>query len=129
MGKAGPSATLRRLPDAPHRAARRALPSEPVFRHQMFPFDHETLNQERKFWPQYMEAYEDVLAKTSTQDSPWFVIPSNNKWFRNLAIAQIITKTMDDMNLQLPPTHVDLRDIERHYHAAKQKADAGEKDT
>jgi len=43
VGKAGPSATLRRLPDAPHRAARRVLPSEPAFRHQMFPFDHEAL--------------------------------------------------------------------------------------
>lgn len=84
--------------------------------------------QERKFWPQYMEAYEDVLAKTSTADSPWFVIPSNNKWFRNLAIAQIITRTMDDMKLQLPPTHVDLRDIQRRYHAAKQRADADGKD-
>ncbi|MDF1774760.1 MAG: polyphosphate kinase 2 family protein [Rhizobiaceae bacterium] len=85
--------------------------------------------EERKFWPQYMEAYEDVLAKTSTADSPWFVIPSNNKWFRNLAVAQIITRTMDDMKLQLPPTHVDLRDIQRRYHAAKQRADADGKDT
>ena len=74
---------------------------------------------ERALWPRYVEAYEDVLALTSTKLAPWHVIPSNHKWFRNLAISQIITETMDGLGLKLPPTHVDLADIRRRYHAAE----------
>ena len=47
---------------------------------------------EREFWPRYVEAYEDVLELTSTKQAPWYVIPSNHKWFRNLAISQIVTE-------------------------------------
>ena len=81
---------------------------------------------ERKLWPKYVDAYEDAIALTSTKRAPWYVIPANHKWFRNLAISQIIADTMDEMGLKLPPTHVDLADIRRKYHAAKraEKADA-----
>jgi Polyphosphate kinase 2 (PPK2) len=44
-----------------------------------------------------LEAYEEAIARTSTKQAPWFVIPSNHKWFRNLAISQIIADTMEDM--------------------------------
>ncbi len=74
---------------------------------------------ERELWPQYVEAYEDAMAATSTKRAPWYVIPSNHKWFRNLAISEIISDTMDDMGLKLPPTHVDIADIRRKYHAAE----------
>jgi len=73
---------------------------------------------ERELWPQYVEAYEDAMAATSTKHAPWYVIPSNHKWFRNLAISQIINDAMDDMGLKLPPTHVDIAEIRRKYHAA-----------
>jgi len=46
--------------------------------------------EERQYWEQYTKAYEDVLNKTSTEHAPWFVIPSNRKWYRNLAIASIL---------------------------------------
>jgi Polyphosphate kinase 2 (PPK2) len=58
---------------------------------------------------------------TSTKRAPWYVIPSNHKWFRNLAISQIIADTMDEMGLKLPPTHVDIADIRRKYHAAERE--------
>ena len=45
---------------------------------------------ERKLWPKYIEAYEDAIALTSTEHAPWYIIPANRKWFRNLAVAQII---------------------------------------
>jgi PPK2 family polyphosphate:nucleotide phosphotransferase len=51
----------------------------------------------------YVEAYEEALSKTSSKDAPWYVIPANHKWFRNLAISQIIADTMEDMGLKLPP--------------------------
>jgi PPK2 family polyphosphate:nucleotide phosphotransferase len=77
---------------------------------------------ERELWPQYIEAYEEVFALTSTKHAPWYVIPANHKWFRNLAISHIITKTMDELGLKLPPTHVDIGEIRRKFHAAKLEA-------
>jgi len=74
---------------------------------------------ERELWPQYLAAYEEVLALTSTKAAPWYVIPANHKWFRNLAISQIIAETMEGSGLKLPPTHVDIADIRRKYHAAE----------
>lgn len=73
---------------------------------------------ERQFWDDYVEAYEDVFARTSTEEAPWYVIPANRKWFRNLAIARIVTETLEEMDLACPPVHVDLEDIRRRYHAA-----------
>lgn len=75
---------------------------------------------ERKFWPQYVEAYEEALARTSSAHAPWFVIPANHKWFRDLAISQIIAGTLEDMKLRTPPVRVDLDAIAREFHAASQ---------
>jgi polyphosphate kinase 2 (PPK2 family) len=58
-----------------------------------------------------VEAYEDAMAATSTKHAPWYVIPSNHKWFRNLAISLIVSDTMDKIGLKVPPTHVDIADI------------------
>jgi PPK2 family polyphosphate:nucleotide phosphotransferase len=73
---------------------------------------------ERELWPKYTDAYEDAMQLTSTKHAPWYVIPANHKWFRNLAVSQIIADTMDEMGLKLPPTRVDIADIRRKYHAA-----------
>ena len=73
---------------------------------------------ERKLWQDYIAAFEDAMERTSTKHAPWFVIPSNHKWFRNLAISEIVADTMDDMGLKLPPTQVDIAEIRRKYHAA-----------
>ncbi len=77
---------------------------------------------ERELWPQYIAAFEEVLQKTSTPHAPWYVIPSNHKWFRNLAISRIVADTLDDMGLKLPPTQVDIKEIQRKYHEAVQNA-------
>jgi polyphosphate kinase 2 (PPK2 family) len=50
--------------------------------------------QERKLWDDYQRAYEDALSKCSTDYAKWHIIPANKKWFRNLAIASIITRTL-----------------------------------
>jgi PPK2 family polyphosphate:nucleotide phosphotransferase len=73
---------------------------------------------ERELWSDYIEAFEEAMARTSTKHAPWYVIPSNHKWFRNLAISEIIADAMDEMNLKLPPTQVDIATIRRKYHAA-----------
>lgn len=82
----------------------------------------ETDYTERKLWPKYVEAFEEAIERTSTKHAPWFVIPSDHKWFRDLAISQIVTSTLEDMKLALPPTRVDLAAIRRAYHAAAKPA-------
>ena len=74
--------------------------------------------EERKYWKEYTRAYEDALTETSTGHSPWYVIPSNNKWFRNLVISQIVVEKLVSLNLKLPKTQVDIKAIRRKYHQA-----------
>jgi PPK2 family polyphosphate:nucleotide phosphotransferase len=75
--------------------------------------------KEREYWDDYMEAYEDIFEKTSKKNSPWYIIPSNHKWFRNLAVSQIIASTMEDMGMQMPKPTVDLELIRQQYHQAE----------
>jgi PPK2 family polyphosphate:nucleotide phosphotransferase len=58
--------------------------------------------KERKFWNEYTGAYEDMLTKCSTDCAPWYVVPSDHKWFRNLAVAQILRDEMRAMKLAYP---------------------------
>ena len=74
---------------------------------------------ERSYFAQYLRAYEEVFAKTSTPHAPWFVIPSDHKWFRNLAVSKIVVETLDSLNMKLPRATVDLEDIRRKYEQAK----------
>ncbi len=74
--------------------------------------------KEREYWGDYVKAFEDVLTKTSTDHAPWFIIPSNHKWFRDLAISQIIVRQMEAMGMQFPKPTVNLAEIRREYHQA-----------
>lgn len=82
---------------------------------------------ERELWDDYTAAYEDALGATSTDKAPWFVIPANHKWFRNLAVSQIIADAMADLDLAFPKPSVNLADIKRKYHAAVEQAKGGKK--
>ncbi len=75
--------------------------------------------KERMFWDDYMAAYEDALSRCSTEHAPWFVIPANHKWFRNLAVARIIVEHLEELKMSYPKPTVDLKRIRREYHAAK----------
>ncbi|HEY4013623.1 MAG TPA: polyphosphate kinase 2 family protein [Polyangiaceae bacterium] len=77
--------------------------------------------KERAFWDDYMGAYEEALSRTSTAQAPWFVIPSDHKWFRNLVIARIVVEYLEGLDLRVPPPSVDLKHIRREYHAAEKK--------
>src|SRR5579883_1200271 len=77
--------------------------------------------KERPYWDNYMDAYEDALNATSKKNAPWYVIPANHKWFRNLAVSQILAETMEDMHMHYPEPSVDLTEIRRQYHAALAK--------
>ncbi len=66
-------------------------------------------------------------ARRGTKDAPWFVIPSNHKWFRNLAISQIVGDTLEDLGMKYPKPHIDLAKIRHDYHAAVAEADGKKK--
>ena len=59
-----------------------------------------------------------MLRRCSTADAPWYVIPSNRKWFRNLAVSQIIADTLDDLKMKPPAPSVDLDAVRKEYAAA-----------
>ncbi len=80
--------------------------------------------QERAYWDDYIDAFEDMLYKTSTRYAPWFVIPSNRKWFRDLAVSQIVARTLEDLDMKTPEPAVDIAAIRRRYHAADSEAHA-----
>lgn len=79
---------------------------------------------EREYWDEYTEAFEAMLSQCSTESAPWFVIPANHKWFRNLAIAQIMVEYMEGLNMKFPKPTVDIGKIRKKYFKAK-RADHG----
>ncbi|MFN2175686.1 MAG: polyphosphate kinase 2 family protein [Anaerolineales bacterium] len=67
--------------------------------------------KERELWPDYIRAYEEVLTRTSTEWAPWYIIPSNRKWYRNLVIASIMVETMKGFNMSYPESEDDLSGV------------------
>ena len=67
--------------------------------------------KERGYWDEYIEAYQEMLRRCSTAEAPWYVIPSNKKWFRNLALSQILRAELEQMNLKSPKPTADLKGI------------------
>jgi len=88
---------------------------------------NETDYTEREYWADYETAYEDVFNKCSTTQSPWFIIPSDKKWFRNQAISQIIVETLEKLDLQFPEPKVNIKDICKKYHFVKRERKKDEK--
>jgi PPK2 family polyphosphate:nucleotide phosphotransferase len=67
--------------------------------------------KERALWPEYVRAYEDVLSKTSTPWAPWYIIPANVKWYRNLVISGILVDALKKLKMKYPRPQLNLRDI------------------
>ncbi|HSN17345.1 MAG TPA: polyphosphate kinase 2 family protein [Gammaproteobacteria bacterium] len=74
---------------------------------------------ERRYWDEYVAAYQDALSECSTEHAPWYVIPSNHKWFRNLAVARIMVEHLEALKMSYPRPAVDLKEIRADYEAAK----------
>jgi len=66
---------------------------------------------ERKLWPEYMSAYEDMLSKTSTEEAPWYIVPANRKWYRNLVVATLLVDAMESLNMSYPEPEDNLSKI------------------
>lgn len=66
---------------------------------------------ERKYWWDYMSTFEDVLNKTSTEWAPWYIVPANRKWYRNLVVASVLVETLKGLNIQYPQPEDNLDDV------------------
>ncbi len=67
--------------------------------------------KERALWDKYQTAFQDAISKCSTAYAPWYVVPSNKKWYRNLVIARTIADTLEAMDPQFPPAEKGLKKI------------------
>ena len=67
--------------------------------------------EERRLWPEYMQAYEDVLNRTSTEAAPWFIVPANHKWYRDLLISWILIERLEQLKMKFPEPEEDLEGI------------------
>jgi len=77
--------------------------------------------QERRFWDDYMNAYEEVFNHTSTEFAPWYIIPADRKWFTRLIVADIICQKLQELNLQYPKISEEYK---RKLSAAKKALEA-----
>ncbi len=66
---------------------------------------------DRKLWDSYIQAYEDVLNKTSTEAAPWIIVPANRKWYRNLVISTILVETLEGLHMKYPEPEEDLNGV------------------
>jgi len=71
---------------------------DPTKRWKLAPSDFE----ERKYWNEYQRAYEDAVNRCSTQWGPWYIIPADKKWFRDVAVSQIMVETLESMKMKFP---------------------------
>jgi polyphosphate kinase 2 (PPK2 family) len=64
--------------------------------------------KERQYWDDYMQAYEDVFRRCSRKLAPWYIIPSNQKWYRNVAISQILIDALEGLKMKFPKPQFDV---------------------
>lgn len=70
--------------------------------------------KERQYWDEYQRYYEETISKTATRHAPWYVIPSDKKWFARLAVSEIVINTLDKLNLQYPSlSEEQLKNLEK----------------
>jgi PPK2 family polyphosphate:nucleotide phosphotransferase len=73
-------------------------------------FEHGDIS-ERKRWDQYRKAYEMAISETSTDEAPWYVVPSDKKWYRNLVISEVLIEALEGLDMAYPPPLPDLHTI------------------
>jgi PPK2 family polyphosphate:nucleotide phosphotransferase len=67
--------------------------------------------KERALWDEYTAAYEDAISLTSTDEAPWYIVPANKKWYRNLVIASVLVDALKKLDMQYPQPAEDLSPI------------------
>ena len=67
--------------------------------------------EERELWDAYQEAFQVALARTSTPSAPWYAVPANSKWYRNLVVARVLVDTLERLEMRFPESKMDLEGI------------------
>ncbi len=67
--------------------------------------------EERRYWDDYIRAYQDALSKCSTSHAPWYIVPADRKWFRNYAVSQILVEKMSKLKMEFPKPSFDVSKI------------------
>jgi len=67
--------------------------------------------EDRRLWDDYMTAYEEAIARTSTRAAPWYVVPSNRNWYRNLVIATVLVEALEGLKIRRPEPEEDLSKV------------------
>lgn len=71
--------------------------------------------KERQYWEEYQESYEEAIANTATKNAPWYVIPSDKKWFSRLVISEIMVKTLENLKLEYPKLNEDqIKNLQKY---------------
>ncbi len=68
---------------------------------------------ERALWPEYQQAYQVAIERTSTDAAPWYVVPANHKWYARLAVAELLTDALRSLGQQWPPADFDVAEQRR----------------
>jgi PPK2 family polyphosphate:nucleotide phosphotransferase len=66
---------------------------------------------DRARWDDFMDAYETALSRTSQKHAPWYVVPADRKWYRNLVVAEVLVKALEDLEIQAPEPEEDLKEV------------------
>jgi PPK2 family polyphosphate:nucleotide phosphotransferase len=80
---------------------------DPTKQWKLSPSDFE----DRKYWDDYTAAYEDALQRCNAVEAPWFIVPANKKWFRNLAVSHILVKTLEALDMRFPTPSFDVSQL------------------
>jgi len=67
--------------------------------------------REREYWGEYQKAYQDAIANCSTKEAPWYIIPSDHKWFRNYCVSHIIVRTLQSFHMRYPKANLDVAGV------------------
>src|SRR5262245_31066804 len=67
--------------------------------------------EERRHWSDYRKAYEEALSRSSTKWAPWYIVPADHKWYRNLVVAETIVRTLKDLDMEYPPPTLDISKV------------------
>jgi PPK2 family polyphosphate:nucleotide phosphotransferase len=69
--------------------------------------------KERNYWDEYMDAFDDLLTRCSTKNAPWYIVPANKKWYRNLVVARVLVETLESLNMKWPEPTPYVKELAR----------------
>ncbi|MFD0679451.1 MULTISPECIES: PPK2 family polyphosphate kinase [unclassified Paenibacillus] len=88
---------------------------------KLWKFDPSDL-EERRYWDQYTAAYEDVFRHTATKHCPWYVVPANERWFRDYLVLRIILRSMEKLDLSYPMANIEVQTLLKQHNEESKKS-------